>query len=53
MSEGAEKVQTFCEVAGCSGAAVTEVWSVDDNRHLQVCWKHDDNKTGESSGDSD
>jgi len=33
---------SFCEIAGCSGRAVKEVWSIDENRHLQVCWKHTD-----------
>ena len=42
MVEPTEKSQAFCEIAGCTGTAVREVWSVDENRHLQVCWKHDD-----------
>ncbi|HEU4318903.1 MAG TPA: hypothetical protein VFS66_02340 [Acidimicrobiia bacterium] len=35
-----DPAQSFCEIAGCAGTAVKEVWSVDVNRHLRVCWKH-------------
>lgn len=50
-SKATDPSTSFCQIAGCAGPSVKEVWSVDENRHLQVCWKHteDEEKAGEDS----
>jgi hypothetical protein len=31
---------SMCEITGCSSAATTTRWLIDEERHLAVCWKH-------------
>jgi hypothetical protein len=30
----------MCEIIGCSSPATTTRYLIDQDRHLQVCWKH-------------
>ena len=30
----------MCEILGCSSPSTTTRWSIDENRQLEVCWKH-------------
>lgn len=43
MSDKTKTGGTFCEIAGCSGAATTSRWVVvekEGKREIDVCWKH-------------
>lgn len=40
--------ESMCEIIGCSSPATTTRWLIDEERHIQVCWKHAD---GEEEAD--
>jgi hypothetical protein len=38
-----ERVKSFCDIAGSTGAVVAGRWIVTgsgEQRHVEVCWKH-------------
>lgn len=42
MSNEQGTKESICEIVGCTSPAVSTRWSLDENRHLEVCWKHSD-----------
>jgi hypothetical protein len=39
-SQSNPSAASMCEIIGCTSPAVATRWSMDENRHLQVCYKH-------------
>lgn len=31
---------SMCEIVGCTSPAVATRWFIDEERHLEVCYKH-------------